>query len=232
MHSKNPTTIRHDGVGLFYKNSLPIKIRNDLTFDESIVIELNFGRKKVFFTVLYRYPAFSHTSPEFKVFLTNFTNLYSKIKNENPYASFFTGDFNGHSQFWWPDGDTTSEGSSLHLSQLISEPTNFEPNKNPSCIDLVITDQTNLVLVCGTRASLASFCHHEITYCKVNFNIPPPPPFESKIWHYDRANIPLLKMFKFPGLQHLNINQDPNCQVKTFTKLFLNIANFIPNEIK
>ena len=79
---------------------LPIKIRNDLSFDESIVIELNFVRKKFFFTVLYRSPAFSHTSPEFKVFLSNFTNLYSKIKNENPYASFFTGDFNGHSQFW------------------------------------------------------------------------------------------------------------------------------------
>ena len=197
----------HGGVGLFYKNSLPIKIRNDLSFDESIVIELNFGRKKFFFTVLYRSPAFSHTSPEFKVFFSNFTNLYSKIKNENPYASFFTGDFNGHAQFWWPDGDTTSEGreienliSSLNLSQLISEPTNFEPNKNPSCIDLVITDQPYLVLDCGTRAPLDSFCHHEITYCKVNFNIPPPPPFERNIWHYDRAS-----MFKFPWLQHLNI---------------------------
>ena len=103
------------------------------------------------------------------------TNLFSKIKNENSYASFFTGDFNGHSQFWWPDGDTISEGreienlmSSLNLSQMISQPTNFEPNKNPSCIDLVITGQPNLVLDCGTRASLDYFCHHEITYCKVN----------------------------------------------------------------
>ena len=38
VHSKNPTNNRHGGVGLFYKNSLPIKIRNDLSFDESIVI--------------------------------------------------------------------------------------------------------------------------------------------------------------------------------------------------
>ena len=121
------------------------------------------------------------------------------------------------------------------LSQLISDPTNFEPNKNLSCIDLVITEQPNLVLDCGTRVFLDSFCHHEITYCKLNFNIPSPPPFERKIWHYDRANIPLLKrgMFKFPLLQHLNINQDPNWQFKTFTNFFLNImANFIPNEIK
>ena len=125
--------------------------------------------------------------------------------------------------------------SSLGLSQLISEPTNFEPNKNPSCIDLIITDQPNIVLDSGTRTSLDSFCHHQITYCKVNFNIPPPPPFERNIWHYDRANIPLLKrsMLRFPWLQHLNINQDPNWQVKTFTKYFLNImANFIPNETK
>ena len=136
VHSNNPTITRHGGVGLFYKNSLPIKIRNDLSFDESIVVELNFGRKKFFFRVLHRSPAFNHTSPEFKVFLSNLTNLYYKIKNENPYASFFTGDFNGHSQFWWPEGDTTSEGremenliSSLGLSQLILEPTNFEPIK-------------------------------------------------------------------------------------------------------
>ena len=97
-----PTNSRHGGVGLFFKNSLPIKIRDDLSFEESIVVELKFDRKKLFFTVLYRSPAFHHTSPEFLDFLSNFTNLYSKIKNENPYASFFTGDFNGHSQLWWP----------------------------------------------------------------------------------------------------------------------------------
>ena len=41
--SKNPTNTRHGGVGLFFKNSLPIKIRNDLSFGESIVVELQFG---------------------------------------------------------------------------------------------------------------------------------------------------------------------------------------------
>ena len=95
--------------------------------------------------------------------------------------------------------------SSLNLSHLISEPTNFEPNKNTSCIGLVITDEPNLVPDCGTRASLDFFCRHEITHCNVNFNIPPPPPFERNILHYDRDNIPHLKrsMFKFPWLQHL-----------------------------
>ena len=110
--------------------------------------------------------------------------------------------------------------SSLGLSQLISEPTNFEPNKKPSCIDLVITDQLNLVLDSGTRASLDSFCQHQITYCTLNFNILPPPPFERRIWHYHRADTTLLKrsMWRFPWVQHLNINQHPNWQIKTFPK--------------
>ena len=111
--ANNPANTRHGGVGLFYKTSLPVIVRNDLSFDESIVVELNFGKKKYFFTVLYRNPSSNHTSPEFQNFLANFENLYSKIKAEKPFATFFTGDFNAHSQLWWPDGDATPEGSAL-----------------------------------------------------------------------------------------------------------------------
>ena len=116
-------------------------MRNDLSFNESIVVELKFDRKKVFFTVLYRSPAFDPNSPNFQAFLSNFRNLYAKIKAENPFTVFFTGDFNAHSPFWWPDEDTTLEDTeiedlitSLGLTQVISEPTISEPNKNPSCI--------------------------------------------------------------------------------------------------
>ena len=82
--ANNPTNTRHGGVGLFYKNSLPVKVRNDLSFNESIVLELNFGRKKLFFTSLYRSPANNHLSPEFQTFLSNFENLFSKIKAATP----------------------------------------------------------------------------------------------------------------------------------------------------
>ena len=50
----NPNNTRRRGVGLFYKNDVPIKIRNDLSFDESIVVEVVFVRKKIFFTVIYK----------------------------------------------------------------------------------------------------------------------------------------------------------------------------------
>ena len=53
------------GVGIFYKDTLPIKIRSDLSFDECIVAELHFGRKEIFFNVLYRNPIHKASSPEF-----------------------------------------------------------------------------------------------------------------------------------------------------------------------
>ena len=43
----HPDNVTHGGVRLFYKNSLPLKLRNDLAFRESIVVELKFGRKKI-----------------------------------------------------------------------------------------------------------------------------------------------------------------------------------------
>ena len=87
----NPLNVKHGGVGLFYKNTLPVKIRNDLSFDETIVLELKFGRKKIFFTVLYRSPAHNLSSPQFDNFLLNFQNLYKNIKKGNPYTVFLLG---------------------------------------------------------------------------------------------------------------------------------------------
>ena len=237
----SPNNTRHGGVGPFYKNSLPLVVRDDLGFDETIVVELKFGRKKNFFTLLYRSPSQTNNSPEFENFLQNIDTLYRKIKSENPYSIFLTGDFNGHSQLWWPGGDTTPKGSriedlttSLGLSQLITEPTNFEPNKKPSCIDLIFTDQPNLVLESGTRSSLDPFCHHQITHCRFNFKIPPPPPFSRKIWSYERANISLIRkcISNFPWEQHFSSNPDINWQVNSFTEIILNImSNFIPNKV-
>ena len=60
--------------------------------------ELIFGRKKIFFTVLYRNPQNKVQSDEFTKFLVNLEELYLKIKEQSPYAMFFAGDFNAHSQ--------------------------------------------------------------------------------------------------------------------------------------
>ena len=131
----HPSGERKGGVGMFYKTSLPLKIRDDLSFQECIVTELRFGHKKIFFTVLYRNPFYKSDTPEFINFITELELLVSKIKLEESYVMLFAGDFNGHSKSWYADGDTNSEGiqldtlfSDLGLSQLISKPTHTREN--------------------------------------------------------------------------------------------------------
>ena len=73
FHSCNhPDGRASGGVGIFYKESLPLKIRLDLSFDECLVSELIFGHKRIFFTVLYRNPENKAHTPEFNLFLNKF----------------------------------------------------------------------------------------------------------------------------------------------------------------
>ena len=238
--ANNPSNVRHGGVGLFFKNSLPVIVRVDLSFEESIVIDIKFGCKKMFLLSYIEVLLLTIPRLNFKSSSQILKNYIHKFDVINLLQHFILVILM-HTQLWWP-GDTNHEGmeienlfTSLGLSPIISEPTNFEPNKNPSCIDLIATDQPNLILDCGTRTSLDACCHHQIIYCRVNFKIPPPPPFEKKNWHFNRANTSAIKrsMTNFPLLQNLNINTDPKWLVKTFTKIFLNImTNLIPNETK
>ena len=197
--SNHPSGEKRGGVGIFYKETLPLTIKNYFSFDECLVCEIHIGKKKIFYSVIYRSPSNRANSPEFHQFLTNFENLVIKIRDEKPYASFYVGDFNAHCQNWWPGGDTNAEGllldeltSSLGLEQLISDPTNYEDGKNPSCIDLIFCDQPNIVLESGIRPSPDNFCKHQIIFGRLNLHIPPLRPFVRKTWHYNKANITVL----------------------------------------
>ena len=161
---------------------------------------------------------------------------------EKPYTSFFTGDFNAKSLSWWSEGENNDEGthlenifSELSLTQIIKEPTHLRENCQPTCIDLIITDQPNLVLDSGVRPSLDPTCKHQITYCKINFSIPPPPPFTRRIWQYNFANTDLItrSLSEFQWLERLNgCKDDPSSQVKLLNETILNVmSNFVPNKI-
>ena len=239
----NPSGERNGGVGIFYKESLPLRIRDDLSFDECLVSELKFGHKRIFFTVFYRNPKNSASSPEFGQFSSNFENLCKTIQSEKPHAMFFTGDVNAHTQNWYPEGNTNAEGakldelfSSLDLHQLINEPTHFfRDDCAPSCIDVILTDQQNLVMSSGVRPSLDPTVKHHITFCKLNFKIPPPPCFRRQIWHYNKAKIELITkaVSDFDWSGNLGRLPSPTQQVTFLNKTILNImSNFVPNEIK
>ena len=73
------------------------------------------------------------------------------------------------------EGVLTNSVTSTHgLKQLICEPTYILSNSS-SCIDLIFTNQPNLVVDSGTHPSLHPNSHHQIIHCKVNLQVEYPP---------------------------------------------------------
>ena len=96
------------------------------------------------------------------------------ITQKNPFLIMVIGNLNTRSSKWWTDNKTTEEGlkienllSQFSLSQVINKPTHISQNFS-SCIDLLFTNQENLITDSGIHPSLHSNCHHQIIYGKFN----------------------------------------------------------------
>ena len=72
---------------------------------------------------------------------------------------------------------------------MISDPTHILPNSS-SCIDLIFTNQPNLVTESRVYPSLHTKCHHQILFAKLCLNVEYPPLYERLIWDYKNVNIP------------------------------------------
>ena len=188
---------KYGGVLFYVRDSLPIIERPDLeTTKNQLIIETNINRKKIILSLNYR--CHHGCDAELVEYMENFNKSCEKIKNENPFCCLILGDFNSRRKDWW-DGDVDDRpGSILNdilseniLFQLVNEPTHIM-NNSRSCIDLVISDQPNLVN-CTISPSLSQRCHHQINHVELNVNMPVAPPYSRKLWHYDRANVNAIK---------------------------------------
>ena len=99
-------------------------------------------------------------------FRINFEESFGDIIAKNPLFVLITGAFNVRSTNWWKNNLSTSEGTqvdsfttSYGLSQSISDLTHILPNSS-SCIDLIFTNQSNLVTESGVYSSVHPKCHH------------------------------------------------------------------------
>ena len=136
--------------------------------------EISFGGKIFNFISLYRSP--SQSSETFEDFADNLELNLDKIANKSPYLLVVLGDFSVKSSNWYKHDNKTYEGSKIDTitpQQLIKEPTNILTNSS-SCIDLLFTFQTNLVMESGVHFSLYQNCHHQIIYAKIKVFYPPP----------------------------------------------------------
>ena len=193
VRADHPSNTKRGGVCIYYKETLAIRFLDiNSILSECLLCEINIDGKKGYLATLYRSP--SQTQEDFETFLYQFEKLLLNINNKNPAFTVISGDFNARSASWWPSDKTTIEGtriealSSIHgFHQVITEPTHILPNSS-SCIDLIFTDQPNLVIDSGVHPSLHINCHHQIVYSKLNFKIIYPPPYQRLVWNYDKAD--------------------------------------------
>ena len=232
----HPTDSKRGGVCVYFKSILPIKVLDINFFSESVNFELEIDEKMCSFLALYRSP--SQTPDQFDEFMKNFEINLDYVANKNPFLIVVIGDFNAKSENWFKSSKTTHEGKAIEsltmqygLSQLINEAT-FVSNNTFSCIDLIFTSQTSLVVDSGVCSSLNVNCHHQIIFAKFNLKIHYPPPYMRKIWHYRQANVELIqRAIENCNWENLLTGDDVDMYVSKFNEIVLNImSNYIPCE--
>ena len=117
------------------------------------------------------------------------------------------------------------------MHQEINELTHILDNSS-SCIDLIFNSQPNLLIESGVYPSLHPNCHHQTIFAKFNLYIVYPPPYEREIWHYQKANIDLIKReINSFDWEITFSNIDVDKMVSIFIQTIINIlCNFIPHE--
>ena len=132
-----------------------------------------------------------------------------------------TGDFNAKHNIWHSEDTTDKHGTTMQemfahhtLTQTVNQPTNIT-SRTKHCIDLVATDQPNLILKNEVFPSLHTTCSHQLNLIKLDLKCPPPPPYILTVYHYARANVSSLKtsLTQFDWAHHLNSLDDPLKQV-------------------
>ena len=121
------------------------------------------------------------------------------------------GEFNAESPTWWYDNKISKEGirldafSSHHGLHQVVQKTTHLMETSASCIDLIFTNQQNLVIDSGVHPSLHFNYHHQIAYCKLNLTIKISPAYESLVLDYKKANTKKVKnlLNKFTGKIYL-----------------------------
>ena len=130
---------------------------------------------------------------------------------------------------------TNKEGDSLFLissssgyTQLINSATHIIGNSS-SCIDLIFTQQPNLVTSSGVHASLHNNCHHQITFAQIDLLVEYTPPYHRLIWDYSIADIlNIRKSISAINWSHLFSDSHIDIQVSIFEVCALKVfKNFV-----
>ena len=193
-----------------------------------LVCEVTIQIKKGYVAVMYSSP--SQSSIEFESFLSGFEDMFGSVIFSKSQFTVILGNFNARSSSWWSNDITNINGTLIDsltathgFKQLISDPTHILP-QSTSCIDLILTDQPNYIIDCGTHPSLNKDCHHQITFCKLNLKAEYRPPYQPLVWNFKKSNNDAIKkaieLVNWNSLfSHKNVHE----QVAIFNQTLMNI---------
>ena len=145
---------KREGVCICYNDKISVRQMSKINLAECLACQIVIGKKKGYAITLYRSP--SQNESEFEHFLLSLEILLCNIRSKDPTFTILLGDFSARSKSWWVHDITNNEGtqiesiSSLYdFSQLIPETTHIQ--NLSSCINLIFTDQPNLVIISGIK---------------------------------------------------------------------------------
>ena len=87
----HPANSKREGVCMYYKNCLPLKVLDTRFLHESIAFELRIGDKLCSFIFLYRSP--NQSFDDFVSFLDNFELTLDTLAQKNPFLMVDLGNF-------------------------------------------------------------------------------------------------------------------------------------------
>ena len=126
--SDHPSNNKREGICIYYKHFLPLRIFNVQYLQECINFEMKNGDRVCNSISLYRYR--SQTLDDFQTFSKNFELNLENIVHRNPFRVVVSGDFNAKSSKWHCQDKSTFGGnvidnvtSHFGLYQVIKEPT-------------------------------------------------------------------------------------------------------------
>ena len=105
---------------------------------------------------------------------------------------------------------------------------NLYQNPHSPCINLIFTNQPNLVVNCGTHSTLNTKCHHQISHFKLNLSIEYSPQYD---WLVKEKTESVKKSFELVNRKTLLNNRIVSKQVSIFNETIINIfSDFVPNK--
>ena len=119
----------------------------------------------------------SQNKDDFEKFLGNLELNFDHMAEKNPFIMVVLGDFYTKSKSWYTNDSNNFTSSKIYFLmsrlgfyQVINKPTHIL-NNSSSCIDLILTTPSNLVMESGIHSCLHANCHRQLRYVKFNLNV-------------------------------------------------------------